>query len=244
MAALNPLPTLRAVADLDVEAPHHRTHRGQFLLVLRSHAGHFDRATAVRTRRRNRRRVHLVDPRREPTAAVTAILRTGLPPGTLPVPLRSVLGKRRRLPATRPACLVQIVVSDARSLASGGHSLVAGGCSCAATASSRAAVSPRPAPAGSTLPEAVRGRCADCVPGRDLWPGAGMAPDVLGGPRVRDHITVHSEASQDSRAWSSRQTTFRRGESVGVASGSQSWSAASLVRVVISAYRLVVSRRT
>ncbi len=108
VAALNPLPTLRAVADLNVEAPHHRTHRRQFLLVLRRHAGYFDRATAVRTRRRNRRRVHLVDSRREPTAAVTAILRTGPPSGTLPFPLRSVLGKRRRLPATRPACLVQL----------------------------------------------------------------------------------------------------------------------------------------
>ena len=30
VAALHPSLTLRAVADLDVEAPHDRTHRGQF----------------------------------------------------------------------------------------------------------------------------------------------------------------------------------------------------------------------
>ena len=33
MAALHPPPTLRAVANLDVEAPHDRGHHGQFFLV-------------------------------------------------------------------------------------------------------------------------------------------------------------------------------------------------------------------
>ena len=108
MAALHPPLTLRAVADLDVEAPHDRAHHGQLFLILRRHAGHFDRAAAVRTRRRDRRRVGLVDPRRAPAAAVAAIRRTGPPSGVPPATLRPVLGKRRGLPATRPACLVQL----------------------------------------------------------------------------------------------------------------------------------------
>ena len=62
VVALHPPLTLRAVADLDVEAPHDRAHHGQLFLILRRHAGHFDRAAAVRTRRRDRRRVGLVDP--------------------------------------------------------------------------------------------------------------------------------------------------------------------------------------
>ena len=108
VVALHPPLTLRAVADLDVEAAHDRAHHGQFFLILRRHAGHFDRAAAVRTRHRNRRRVGLVDPRRARAAAVAAILRTGPPSGTPPATLRPVLGKRRSLPATLPACLVQL----------------------------------------------------------------------------------------------------------------------------------------
>ena len=109
MAALHPSLTLRAAPDLDVEAPHDRTHRGQFFLILRRHAGHFDRATAIRTRHRNRRRVSLVDPRRARAAAVPAILRTRLPPRTPATTLRPVLGERSGLAATRPACLVQLL---------------------------------------------------------------------------------------------------------------------------------------
>ena len=108
MAALQPPLTLRAVANLNVEAPHDQAHHGQLFLVLRRHAGHFDRAAAVRTRHRNRRRVRLVDPRRARAAALPAIRRTGSPSGTPAATLRPVLGKRRRLPATRPACLVQL----------------------------------------------------------------------------------------------------------------------------------------
>ena len=50
----------------------------------------------------------LVDARRARAAAVAAMLRTGPPSGTPPATLRPVLGKRRGLPATRPACLVQL----------------------------------------------------------------------------------------------------------------------------------------
>ena len=63
VAALDTPPTLRAVADLDVEAAHQRAHRGEVFLILRRRAGHFDRAAAVRTARRRRRRNGLVDPR-------------------------------------------------------------------------------------------------------------------------------------------------------------------------------------
>ena len=107
--ALHPPLTLRAVADLDVEAPHDRAHHGQFFLILRRHAGHFDRAAAVRTFHRNRRRVGFVDPRRARAAAVAAVLRTGPPSGTPAATLRPVLGERRGLAATRPARLVQLL---------------------------------------------------------------------------------------------------------------------------------------
>ena len=39
---------------------------------------------------------------------MAAILRTGPPSGAPPATLRPVIGKRRGLPATRPACLVQL----------------------------------------------------------------------------------------------------------------------------------------
>ena len=64
VAALDTPPTLRAVADLEVEAAHPRARRGKVFLILRRRAGHFDRAAAVRTGRRCRRRKGLVDPRR------------------------------------------------------------------------------------------------------------------------------------------------------------------------------------
>ena len=103
VAALHPPLTLRAVADLDVEAPHHRAHHGQFFLILRRHAGHCDRAAAIRARRGNRRRAGLVNPRRARAAAVTAVLRTGLPSRFPATPLRPVLGNGAacRRPARR-----------------------------------------------------------------------------------------------------------------------------------------------
>ena len=113
LSALHPPLTLRAVADLDVEAAHDRAHHGQLFLILRRHAGHFDRAAAVRTRRRDRRRVGLVDPRRARAAAVAAILRPRPPAGTPAASLRPVLGKRGRLAvagaARRGQLLLQVV---------------------------------------------------------------------------------------------------------------------------------------
>ena len=52
VATLNPPPTLRAVADVDVEAAHEGTHHREVFLVLRRDAGYLDRAAAVRTRGR------------------------------------------------------------------------------------------------------------------------------------------------------------------------------------------------
>ena len=42
--------------DLDIETPHKGAHLRQFFLILRRHPGHVNRAAAVRTRRRHRRR--------------------------------------------------------------------------------------------------------------------------------------------------------------------------------------------
>ena len=102
VAALHPPLTLRTVAPR--WAPHDRPYHGQ---ILRRHAGTFDRAAAIRARRGNRRRVGLVNPPgrgRQPCRPYS-----GPPSGTPAAPLRPVLGERRRLPATRPACLGQLL---------------------------------------------------------------------------------------------------------------------------------------
>ena len=120
VAALHPPPTLRAVADLDVEAAHQRAHRGEVFLILRRRAGHFDRAAAVRTARRRRRRDGLVDPRRTRAAPLPAIARTGPPAGTAPATLRPLLGERSGLPASRaafrPQLLFQVLVLALQAL--------------------------------------------------------------------------------------------------------------------------------
>ena len=108
--ALDTPPTLRAVADLDVETAHQRAHRGKVFLILRRRAGHFDRAAAVRTGRRGRRRQGLVDPRRTRAAPLPAIARTGPPSGTAAATLRPVLGERRGLPASGPALRSQLLL--------------------------------------------------------------------------------------------------------------------------------------
>ena len=114
MAALDPPPTLRAVADLDVEATHQRAHRGKVFLILCRRAGHFDRAAAVRTGGRRRRRQGLVDVRRARPASLPAIARTGPPSGTAAATLWPVLGERRGLTASRaalgPQLLFQVLV--------------------------------------------------------------------------------------------------------------------------------------
>ena len=106
MAALHTPLTLRAVADLDVKTTHEGAHLGQFFLILRRHAGHFDRAAAVRTGRRDRRPVGLVDLRRPAAAAPPAIeAAPGRRPGRPPRPCRRSLAKGAawRRPARRAA---------------------------------------------------------------------------------------------------------------------------------------------
>ena len=103
MAALDTPPTLRAVADLDVEAAHHGAHRGQVLLILRRRISHVDRAATVWTPRRHRRRQGLVDVRRARPAPLLAIAPTGPPAGTSASTLRPLLGEGCGLPASRAA---------------------------------------------------------------------------------------------------------------------------------------------
>ena len=103
VAALDAPPTLRAVADLDVEAAHHGAHRGKVFLILRRRAGHFDRPAAVRTPCRRRRRQGLVDVRRARPASLPAITRTGPSAGTTAATLWPLLGERCGLPASRAA---------------------------------------------------------------------------------------------------------------------------------------------
>ena len=110
-------PTLRAVANLDVEAPHDRAHHGELFLILRRHAGHRDRAATVRTPSGHRRRVGLVDRRRARAARLPAVVRTGPPAGPPPAPLRPLLGEGGGLPepgAARGGQLLFEVVDLAR----------------------------------------------------------------------------------------------------------------------------------
>ena len=105
---LHALAALRAAADLDVEAAHDGTHPGEFFLILRGDAGHFDGAAAVGTRRRRRRPVGLVDLRRATSGTLPAVLRPGPSAGPLTCPLRPVLGKGCSLPFAGAAGLIEL----------------------------------------------------------------------------------------------------------------------------------------
>ena len=94
-------PALRAAADLNVEAAHDGSHRGEFFLILRGHAGHFDGAAAVGTRPRRRRRMGLVDPCRTSAASLPAVQGAGPPTGAPVATLRPVLGEGGGLPSAR-----------------------------------------------------------------------------------------------------------------------------------------------
>ena len=76
---------------------------GQFFLILRRHARHRDRAAAVWTRRRCRRRVVLVDLGRARTGRLPPVGRAGPPAGMPAAPLGSVLGEGGRLPESGSA---------------------------------------------------------------------------------------------------------------------------------------------
>jgi hypothetical protein len=120
VGSLQPVPaldaplTLRAIAHLDFEVTNDRFDRRELFLILRSHVAARNRAAAVRTRRRDRCRVRLVDLRRARAATVTPVTRTRSPSGTSAATLRPVLGERGRLPAPgaarRRQLLFQVVV--------------------------------------------------------------------------------------------------------------------------------------
>ena len=110
VAALYPTPTLRALANLNLEVPHDRFDLRHVLLILRRHAGHRDRAAAVRTRRRNRRRMRLVNPCRPPAAAMRAVIGAGPPARKPAASLRPVLGEGGRLSLAGPPGSVELLL--------------------------------------------------------------------------------------------------------------------------------------
>ena len=90
-------------------------------------------------------------------------------------------------------------------------------------------------------------KSAVMCPPRLCGVGVGVLDLARGRPESRPHLRggcAHREASHARSASSSRQTGLGPGASFWVSGGSQRRSAASFARTVISAYRLVVSRRT
>ena len=102
VAALHAAPTLRTVADLDVEAAYDGVHRREIFLILRGHAGHFDGAAAGGTRLGDAGRMGLVDPRRTPAASLPPVPCTGSSAWTPAAALPPVLGEGRGLSAAGP----------------------------------------------------------------------------------------------------------------------------------------------
>ncbi len=96
--ALHSPPTLDAAAHLDVEPPHQGLNRRQLFLILRRHTVHGDRAAAVGTTRRDRRRVDLVDAWGRLAPPLLPVVRTTPPPRPLAASLPPVLGEGGRLP--------------------------------------------------------------------------------------------------------------------------------------------------
>ena len=110
MAALDAPPALRAVADLDVEAPHNGPHHREVLLILRRDALHCDRAAAIRTLGRQRCLMDFVDLRRPPPARLPPVLRTGAPSRTFATTLPPLFGEGRRLAETRAPRRVKLLL--------------------------------------------------------------------------------------------------------------------------------------
>ena len=101
MAALDTLPALRAVADLDVQAPHNGPHHREIFLILRCDALYCDRTAAIWTLGRHRCLMDFVDLRRPPATRRPPLLRTGAPSRTFATTLPSLFGEGRRLAQTR-----------------------------------------------------------------------------------------------------------------------------------------------
>ena len=98
MPALQPPPTLGAAAYLDVEPPHEGLNRRQLFLILRRHTVHGDRAAAVGTTRRDRRRVDLVDAWGRLAPPLLPVVRAAASPRPLAASLPPVLGEGAGLP--------------------------------------------------------------------------------------------------------------------------------------------------
>ena len=98
MSALDASATGNTTADVHVEAPHDRAHRGQIFLILRGDAGAPDRAAAVRTGRGERRGVGHIHARGHHAARPATIPDAGAPSRPPTPALWSVLGERRGLP--------------------------------------------------------------------------------------------------------------------------------------------------
>ena len=115
MAALDAPPALRAVADLDVEAPHNGPHHREVFLILRRHALYCDRAAAIRTPGRHRCLMDFVDLRRPPATRLPPVLRTGAPSRTFATTLPPLFGEGRRLAETRAPRRVNLLLEPSRA---------------------------------------------------------------------------------------------------------------------------------
>ena len=110
MPALDASPTGNTTADVHVEAPYDRAHRGQIFLILRGDAGAPDRAAAVRTGRGERRGVGHIHARGNHAARPATIPDAGAPSRPPTPALWPVLGERRRLPKARAPRHVELLL--------------------------------------------------------------------------------------------------------------------------------------
>ena len=150
MAALHPPLTLRAVADLDVEAPNHRAHDGQFFLILRRHRA------SPRPRRRSPDTPQVPTPRSArrpgPGADGTPAARRPRRPAGRDARRALGVGSSRRGPLAgiRLGARSPVASRGGRSAASGGRSHAAGvRCGVAGVRSRVAGPCCRPRPASA-----------------------------------------------------------------------------------------------
>ena len=115
MTALDAPPALRAVADLNVEAPHNGPHHREVFLILRRDALYCDRAATIRTPGRQRCFMDFIDLRRPPAACLPPVLRTGAPSRTLATTLPPLFGEGRRLAETRAPRRVKLLLEPSRA---------------------------------------------------------------------------------------------------------------------------------
>ena len=108
--ALDASATGDTTADVHVETPNDRAHRGQIFLILRGDAGALDRAATVRTGRGQRRVVGHIHARGNRASRPAAIPDAGTPPRPPTPALWPVLGERRGLPEARAPRHVELLL--------------------------------------------------------------------------------------------------------------------------------------